>query len=160
MPPTILSIKSKIPLPIFCVESRNCVKRISTISPTDHTNCNMLSDTPFANAPTSFAPAFTAPGKPSTTMERPSESNSPNFSMAPSRPPSWNAVVSSDTPFVPNCTNSRNAGVRLSDIVICALSNADLNSVISPVRLSNCVAAICAAAPCASRIDSPIRSQS
>ena len=52
------------------------------------------------------------------------------------------AFVSFSSPFVPLCVKNLNAGFKPSESAICAPSKADLKSVTSPSRLSNCVSAI------------------
>ena len=106
-----------------------------------------LSSRPWPKAPSSRIPACVKPGTCPIIRFRPLLNMPPMASMAPSKPPSWKAVVSSPKAPEPNCTNSRRLGVSWSDRAICAPSRALWNRVTSPARLSSCVAAIAAAAP-------------
>ena len=98
-----------------------------------------------ANA--SFPAAWTNFGTCLTSILTASPRDLPNCSAKPFNPPLWNALSNLVISFVPNCTNVRSAGVRELETVIFAPSNADLNRVTSPARLSNCVDAISCAAP-------------
>ena len=113
-----------------------------------------LSRIPCPNAPRSCIPALMASGNILITMFKPSDSTCPNASMAPLKPPFWNASVIVDNPLVPNCTNCLSDGVSPSETAILAPSKADWNSVTSPARLSSCVFAIASAAPWESSIAS------